>query len=350
MKVESKLILGVVVLLGLGGAYYVGQSDKKAQADKHAVAAAADLPKVKLSKEDADKVTKFVIQNKDKGEVVLEKKGDKWVLSKPLSAKASQKDVNSLVENMQKFELTTQISTSPESYKKYELAGDKAVHVQAFVGAEKKLDMYFGKQGSRGQMARVAGTDGVFIVDGYSSYLWARETKNWRDSEILKFEDANAVAVEVLNKNGRFSFTKADDKWTGAFYQRNDKGELAKKPTAWEKFDEAKVKDMLRAYKNLKATDYAAEGAATGVDKPQVEGGLVRIKMKDDAASYELAVGSGQEGSNRYVRKKGGDGTIYVIGSWAADWALAEPKKFEKSDASPAGGPPKGTPGMPGGM
>ena len=349
MKVEVKLIVGVLALTGLGGAYYMSTKDKKARADKHALTAAADVPVVKISKEDAGKLTKFVLQNKDKGEVVLEKKGDKWTLSKPLAAKASQKDVDNLIENIQKFELKTQISTSAESYKKYELEGDKTVHVQAFAGADKKLDMYFGKQGTRGQMARIAGTDGVFTIDGYSGYLWGREVKNWRDSEIIKFEDANAVAVEVLNKNGRFSFTKADDKWSGAFYERDEDGDLAKKPSDWEKFDEAKVKDMLRAYKNLKATDYAADGAETGVDKPVVEGGLLRITMKDDAAGYELSVGSGQEGSNRYVSKKGGDGTIYVIGSWAADWALAEPKKFEKTEA-PEGGPPKGMPKMPMGM
>jgi hypothetical protein len=40
-------------------------------------------------------------------------------------------------------------------------------------------------------------------------------------------------------------------------------------------------------------------------------------------------VGKTQEGSNRYVAKSGSD-TVYVISSWAADWATAEPSKFEK--------------------
>ena len=29
---------------------------------------------------------------------------------------------------------------------------------------------------------------------------------------------------------------------------------------------------------------------------------------------------------------EGGDGTVYVVSSWAADWAVDAPKKFEKPE------------------
>ena len=348
MKVEGKLVVGVVLLLGLGGGIYMSQQEQKKEAEQHTAVAAEDMPVVKLDKAGAEGLTKFVIKNKNKGEVTLEKKGDKWELTAPLNAPANQANVKNLIENIQKIELKAQIANTAEPYKKYELDDEMGVHVQAFAGADKKLDMYFGKSGSRGQMARIAGTDGVFTAKGYSSYLWSRETKNWRENEILKFEDANAVAIEVENPNGKFSFTKAEDKWSAAFYKRDEEGELGEKPEEWEGFDEAKVKDLLRAYKNLKATNFAEKGAATGTDAPLKEGGVVRIKMKDDSATHELHIGSLQEGSNRYLLKKGGDGTVYVVSSWAADWATAEPKKFEKSEEKPAGeGPPPGMPGMP---
>ena len=74
----------------------------------------------------------------------------------------------------------------------YELTDDKGVHVVAYKGDAKATDLYFGKSGSRGQMARIAGKDGVYIAQGYSAYLYTREVKNWRETSILKFEDANA--------------------------------------------------------------------------------------------------------------------------------------------------------------
>ena len=33
----------------------------------------------------------------------------------------------------------------------------------------------------------------IYAAKGYSSYLYAREVKAWRDTEIFKFEDGNAI-------------------------------------------------------------------------------------------------------------------------------------------------------------
>ena len=79
------------------------------------------------------------------------------------------------------------------------LSDDKAVHLTLFKGSEKVVDAFFGKSGGRGQSARKAGVDGVFSVTGYSSSLYAREVKQWRDGEIVKFDDA---AVYIGPDNG----------------------------------------------------------------------------------------------------------------------------------------------------
>ncbi len=178
----------------------------------------------------------------------------------------------------------------------------------------------------------MADKDVVYTVKGYSSYLFARELKNWRDTDVLKFEDGNVISAEVENDKGKFSFTKSDDKWSGAFYPRKKDGDLQEKPEKWANFDEAKVKDLLRAYKALKATDFAKDGADTGVAEPLKTGGVVRLKLKDDAASFTLSVGKTQEGTNRYLVKEGGDGTVFVVSSWAAEWATGDLAKFSKPD------------------
>jgi hypothetical protein len=203
----------------------------------------------------------------------------------------------------------------------------------------------------RGQMARVGGKDGVFIADKYSSYLYTREVKNWRELGILKFEDANAIQVDVTNKNGLFSFSKNGEKWSSSFTKHDKDGKLGKAEKEWKAFDENKVKDLLRAYKGLAAEDFAEEKADTGLDKAEETGGVIHIKLKDNAGEITVKVGNTAKGTSRYAIKDGGDGTVFTVSSWSADWATAAQSKFEKSaddkkPASPHGAPPGMPPGM----
>ncbi len=334
MKTEHKIFAALAVLAALGLALYFTTKDKQEQREQHsAVAASADLPAVGVPKDDVEKVTKVEIKNADKSNVTLEKKGDAWEVVAPVAAKANAANVRSLLDNLKDLKVKETIDKTTGTYAQYELNDEKAVHVVAYKGADKALDMFFGKSGSRGQMARVGGKDGVYIVGGYSSYLYTREVKNWRETSILKFEDANAIQAEVTNKNGRFSFSQNDGKWSASFTKRDKDGKLASEASKkWEKFDEAKVKDMLRAYKALNAEDFGDEKSDTGLADAEKEGGVVRIKLKDNGGDFTIKVGKVAKGSSRFASKDGGDGTVFVLSSWSADWASAEKSKFEKAD------------------
>ncbi len=334
MKTEAKVIIALVVLAGLAlGLYFTRKSSADHLAKHSVVAASADLPAVGVPKDDTDKVTKIEIKNADKGNVTLEKKGDAWEVVAPVQAKANAANVKSLLENLRDLKIKDVIDRGATKYADYELDDAKGVHVVAYKGAEKATDHYFGKSGSRGQMARIAGKDGVYVTGGYSSYLYTREVKNWRETSIVKFEDANAVGVEVTNKNGQFSFSKNDEKWSGSFTPRTKKGGLDKEPAKkWEKLEESKVKDLLRAYKALNAEDFADEKADTGLANAEPEGGVVKIKLKDGAGDVVIKVGKTAKASSRYAIKEGGDPTVYVLSAWSADWAVADKAKFEKGD------------------
>ena len=335
MKTEQKLVVSGVVLVALLGGYYAVRQGKDKDAQAHTVSAAKDLKKIAVDKEKGAKVTKLVIKSKDHDEVTLEKKDGKWRLTKPIDAPAGSSNVDSILTNLEKIELGSVISDKADdkTFEKYELDGKNATHVQVFTGGDNVFDAYFGKSGSRGQTARIAGDNAVYAAKGYSSYLFAKETKNWRDTDVAKFEDGNVIALEIDNKKGKFSFTKNGEKWGGAFYARDEKkGALADKASKWERFDEAKVKDMLTAFKNLKATDFAKEKDDTGIEKAVDEGGVVRVKFKDGNGDFTVKVGKKQEGTNRFLLKEGGDGTIFVVSNWTADWATADMEKFSKPD------------------
>src|SRR6185295_14751780 len=103
-----------------------------------------------------------------------------------------------------------------------------------------------------------------------------------------------------------------------------------------------------RAYKALAADDFAEEKADTGLDKAEDNGGVVHIKLKDNAGEITVKVGKTAKGTSRYAIKDGGDGTVYTVSSWSADWATAAQSKFEKGADDKKGGAPPG--GMPPGM
>jgi hypothetical protein len=284
-------------------------------------------------------------------DIELTKSGEDWKLTKPIEAKANQANVKSLLDNLKTLKVSEQIDATATSYAKYGLSDDKGLHAVFSKGNGVVLDARFGENGGRGQMTRIAGKDGVYAVKGYSSYLYARDVKGWRDLALFKFEEGDVTAANIANEHGTFSFTKDGETWKGKF----GKGKATPEPI--KDFDESKVKDLVRAYKALNADGFADKAktpADTGLDKPTAN--LV-LTLKD-GAKREVQVGKTAEGSSRFVKVSGSD-EIWSISSWAADWATAEEKKFQKEkkddkkDKKPGdatsmgGGSPPGMPAMP---
>ena len=164
MKQEHKLYAAVGALVVVVGLVYAVQSEEKKDAAAHsAQGEAAELPKLELKQ---DGVTKLEIGNKDKGTVTLEKKGDKWEVTAPVSAPANQSHVESLLKNLETLAIEQRITEGAKSYEKYELSEGKSVHVVVYKGADKVLDAHFGKSGGRGQTMRLAGQDAVYGAHG----------------------------------------------------------------------------------------------------------------------------------------------------------------------------------------
>lgn len=324
LTTQQRIYIGLGVLAALGAGLYVTRSNEIKEDASRTVGDKANLPEIKLAADDVDKVTKLEIKNADKGPVTLEKRGDKWFVAQPVDYPANATNVKSLLDNIKEIKTKELIDPAAASYGEYGLDDAKAVHVVAYKGGDKAFDAFFGKSGGRGQMARKAGQDGVYSVSGYSGFYYTREVKNWRDNEIAKFDDAAVTQVDIKNESGDYVFKKDADAWTGTL-----------KNAKLERFDDAKVKDMLRALKALNADDFADNkpDAETGLDKPAA---AVTIALKE-GSPLKLLVGKASTGENRYLKREGNPQT-YVISSWAAGWLVAKPERFQKpDDKKPAG-------------
>jgi hypothetical protein len=375
MKTEHKVIAGLALVAVLGGLVYFSSKDATVEKEQRQTSASkTDLPNVTLLPEQLEKVAKIELKNTDKPDkpaIVLEKKGADWMITAPIQAKANQGDVKTLVDGLKELKITEAIDRGTAGYDQHEVSDAKASHMTISDGAGGKLlDVYFGKKGGRGQMLRVAGTDGVFVDPDYSPFAASKDVKGWRDKSIVKLDDKEVASVEIENANGTFTFKRDGDNWSGAFVKNPnapkeekkddkkpdaDKKDSEKKADADKKdsekkdgekkadadkkveikdgfagFDGKRVEDLLRAYKALSAIDFADDGADTGVDAAAPEGGVVRIKMKD-GTEHVFRIGKKQKGANRFV-KYGDNATIFVVSSFAADWATDGPSRFEKKD------------------
>jgi hypothetical protein len=365
MSSDKKLTISVIVLLGLGGALYLQKRAQKREEATYTLQSKVALPKFGVSEEQSKQVDQISIQQPagDSGlgaKVVLKKDGEEWKLEEPVKAKANKSNVDSILENLKTLELTEVISDSADSYTQHGVNDTGAIHAVFNKGSEVLADLYFGHGGSRGQMLRVGGKTGVFTVKGYSSYLYTRDAKQWRDMLLMKFEDTKVKTVDITNEHGAFAFAKAPDKkdakdgdkkatWAGKFH-KGKTGALA----AIARFESSKVDDMLRAYKDLNALDFSQNKGPvdTGLDAPVA---TVTITL-DDGARKVLKLGKTAEASNRWVATEG-SAEAFTISSYAADWVTSdvdkyqkpEEKKGDKKDSSPPPMNPRGMMGGPGG-
>jgi hypothetical protein len=333
MSRDKLLIIGVVVLALLG--FLVYKQQQKDATLGQPMAMAKDLPTISAP----DDIDKISISNGDKGEIVLEKVPDPkgpsadggaatmWMMTKPVKVAANQQTAKDLVSNLKELKVDSQVNLKLDDdvRKDKQLDAAHAVHVVAWKGSDKKVDENFGKSGPAGQLVITADRpDAVWAAKGYSSYLYTKEPKDFRDKDIFKFDDGSASQVTIVNSHGSFSFTKGGDKWAAT---------LDKKPL--DRFDDGKLKDMVRAYKALTADDFG-DGqslADVGLDKPE---STVTIQLKDGAGAYTLLVGKTATGSNRWA-KRPEDDTVFQITNYSAEWATGEVAKFQSAVDGGAG-------------
>ena len=308
------------------------------------------LPKFGVTEEQSKQVDQITIEQPagDAGKgakVVLKKEDNEWKLVEPVKAKANTSNVDSILDNLKTLNLNEVISDSADAYAQYGVNDNSAVHAVFSKGSDVVADMYFGHGGSRGQMVRLAGKTGVFGIKGYSSYLYTREAKQWRDMSLLKFDDSKVKSVEITNEHGTFEFAKLTDKQASeaAKDKQAKDSDKDKKPTWSAKFrkgkagalaaitrlDASKIDDMVRAYKDLNALDFAQNKGPvdTGLAAPSA---IVTFVL-DDGAHKVLNIGKTADNSNRWAAAAG-SAEAFTISSYASDWITADVVKYQKPD------------------
>ncbi|MCH2109802.1 MAG: DUF4340 domain-containing protein [Polyangiaceae bacterium] len=336
LSTDKKLIISVVILGALGGALVMQNKKKAAEDAAHSSSASqAALPELGLTSEALATATKVSVTtpaepaSEGKAEKpattwVLEKQGDDWRVTAPVNYPANQSNIENLLKNLEKLSLVEKIADSEESWAGYDLNDQKSLAVQVWAGDQELTNLHLGKSGGRGQTVRVGTDPATYSLKGYSSYLYERDGKGWRDTAILELDAPQVVSIDVSNAAGEYDFTKEGESWKAQF--KKAKGFQG---SSWKAFDSSKVDDLLRAFQSLQAQDFGdnVSREAAGLVEPSA---TVTFTLSDDTKQV-LQLGGVSDGQARYLVHEGND-QVFTIGSWAANWAVAEPEKFEKAE------------------
>jgi hypothetical protein len=351
-------VCATAVLFALGGWSVFRALDGAGAPSPDRSAASSTLPTIALDTAAARAVTKIELtqpQSVDEDPhhhsvtitAVTSGQDDGWAITSPIRTRASASKVVALLDNLKDVSVRESIDRGATAYDLYQLTDAEALHVVVWDARGKVRDLYFGRSDARGQLIRIAGTDGVFAIPNsgphaYSGFLFTRGLRSWRDAGILEFEEDAAVEVEVTNRSGRLDFTKDDGGWSGSIRRRARDGILGDPEPRWPGFDATKVDALVRAYRSLSADDFGddRQRAGSGVDDAERTGGVIRIRLKGARGDRVVRVGNPSTNTGRWAIKEsrwailqGGDGTLYALAPWTADWATAGESQFESRHA-----------------
>jgi hypothetical protein len=148
------------------------------------------------------------------GKVVLEKKGVEWYLAEPLSYRADQSNVASLIHETKNLEVKSIVSNKPEKQSVFQVDSTGTI-VRIFENGAEKTSFIIGKAGSSYSetYARRANSNDVALVGGALSYIFNRPVKEWRDRTILSAPKERIKEVKFQYGDTTFVLAFKDSTW-----------------------------------------------------------------------------------------------------------------------------------------
>lgn len=142
--------------------------------------------------------------------IQLGKQDGKWVML-PQGYPVEERLISVMVEGLANFKLTNIISESDADYARYQLDDANKVHVEAFTGDTKVLDMDLGAvvaNNFRHSYVKIAGDPNVYHGRGNLRTYFDTNEFELREKQILTFAKEDIAGI-VLNQNGNERIVKS---------------------------------------------------------------------------------------------------------------------------------------------
>ena len=335
MKAKTTVILfGVFVILLLFVYLFEGPLSNKRQ--KKSAEVSFLFPEFEKKS-----VTKIEVKSPARS-IVLENKGDVWLIAETDDFTADPQLVNDALNTIDGLLRDTIVSKNPEKQEIFEVTPAKGIQVKVSDANENILaHFYIGKTASDffSSYLRKEASDEVLQVRSITS-TFDKEIKAWRDKSVLTFSPD--TVTQLLLK------TTTDE----IVLERDEEGAWKITQPINAPANNEMLTNILRTLSSLKALDFAKDYDITAyeLDAPQI---TVTLILKDQEEK-RLLIGKMDEEKSQYYAKNQAMKTIFLIGKFHFDTVnksaedLKEKDKKEepsntegKSEVSP---PPEGDP------
>jgi hypothetical protein len=333
--------IGLAVLAVLGGATAYVYRPQSADTSS---AAAVSNPWGRVEAARVDHITIHRSTGPDAQRTIeLEKRGGAWVMTSPGRGPTEARAAEDLVDRFSNMKVTVVRARSASSHAAFEVDDAHATRVTLKNGTNTLVDVFVGATVGSGTAVRVPNRPETFEVDQSITSMVTREARDWRNREITHASRTEVQSVEWVNRNGTYRFNRNGETWTAA------------PGTTVERLDTARIGSLVDSVANLRATDFGAEGAPSGVapDSPRV----TLTTGGGDAAAQTVSVRLGNNnGDNESFAQREGVDTVFVVTRPMAESinpavsAFQTPLPVDGGAAADASAPPAAPTAAPGGM
>ncbi len=203
MNFKTTGILAIILALGIGGVLLMNKQDARKKEEKK-------LEEQVLKLETAE-VTK--VQLLPAGIECVKDSAD-WRITAPITTDADKYAVEAVINAVKSAQKERLISSDPAEYAVFGLAPAQAELVLTRPGRVDTL--YIGDESPTGSyiFARLSGSPDVFLTTTYLRTQAQKTLFDLRNKAVLGFETYQVRALQIQNKNGRFSLTKKAGEWS----------------------------------------------------------------------------------------------------------------------------------------
>ncbi len=318
MEKKTLLSLVAVVLLG-AGAWAVMRAPQKGQRK--------GPPPRPIAAFKAGDVTGLEITTEKQDKISLEKKGDKWRVTKPGDWAADSAGVKSLLEGLERLGFQDVVTEGKEKHEELGVVEGKSVRVVAKGSSGTLADFYMGKAISGFTMLRPAGKDIVWQGTGMYAYMVNRDAKGWREHLVFEFPAADTEKLTIESSGAKLVLDKLPAE-AGAPPSGEAKWKIAEAtgdaPKTSDVLDVAQVNGAVQSLATLRANDFADDKKPedTGLAAPMVK---VSAGVKG-SKSFQLLIGAAN-GEDLYVKTADAP-LIYTIKKYALDRVAHRPADY----------------------
>jgi hypothetical protein len=258
---------------------------------------------ISFKREDIDAL-KLVNKN---GEFRLAKKNNTWLIKQPVSARADQDVLYTLLANLTGAKKRNAFNADDLS--QYGLLKPRA-EITLHAGGKSETLLVGEASAYSGQVfAVMQGEKKVFTVSDYVANNVDKTLTDLRDKTIARAAPDQMASFTLTNNTGTLECVKKGDEWE------------IKKPHVY-RTDRLAVENFLREIDGARAVDFVDTATVStpfapfGLDKPQITVVLVRATPDEVTKTTEttLLVGA-RHGAAEYFARRAGDSLIFSIPS-----------------------------------